>query len=129
MGKLNCLHKIIDLCERLEEEKGYCVFISYSGHVDLVGVSVRYSKEQYGVVIYNSEFYTDSKHFDKRVKECLVDLGKLLTEGKGNDLFRNQVRKEYEYYTSIGVPKTRAISNISKSLDIKVDEVKQLLEF
>lgn len=67
--------KIMHLAYLVHEETSYCVFFSFSGHINSFDMSIRHSQERWQEHVLETEFYTNYKALrDNGVGAKLADL-------------------------------------------------------
>lgn len=76
------LHPILDICDRIEKETNYCVFISYSGHVKRIEIEIAESIEHFNKDIERIGFYTDKNNSDEELSSCIDLLNSVLDDGR-----------------------------------------------
>lgn len=55
--------RILHLAYLVHVETSYCVFISFSGHIDSLDISIRASRENWQQRVLETEFYTAFKKY------------------------------------------------------------------
>ena len=69
------LGEVMSLAYLVNQNTDYCIFVSYSGHVNLLEVSIFPSKEEYQSEkrLYRSDIYLDDKR-DIKSKKLLLEI-------------------------------------------------------
>ena len=90
------------------EEMGYCVFVNYSGHVDLISIRVTPSKKQYNEWLFSIDSYSMKQAVKELapIVETLKDRDGVLAKAK-----HEKICKEFMEQVKLGVHKARAIKN------------------
>lgn len=97
--------KAMFLAFLINQQTGYCVFITFSGHVADIDIDIRKSKEEYEKHVVQTSFYTSLRDYQKpkeHVKFIQDKLQVLETILKDHDIPYDMcdevVRKSYEYH-------------------------------
>ena len=90
---------------------GYCVFVNYSGHVDLISIRVTPSKKQYNEWLFSIDSYSMKQAVKELapIVETLKDRDGVLAKAK-----HEKICKEFMEQVKLGVHKARAIKNMAE---------------
>lgn len=84
MGKAKLVQEVIFLAMTVQEETSHCVFVSFSGHVENMSISIRESKEDYKERICDCNISLDSECALERLQEVKMKLLGFLEAGEVN---------------------------------------------
>lgn len=97
------VNKIIGLTLMINEQGKYCTFLRFSGHIDVVEIDIRKSKDEYHDEIADSRislkgYRWENKTLDNRLDEVIEVLGRFVEEVDiPYDYLREIERIEYNY--------------------------------
>lgn len=94
------LQELIGLAMRVNVETNYCVFVRFSGHVNVIDIDVRESKEHYQNDVVSGSFYTDRSNSENRYRNMRNALLEILETGEfdpDSDHVTEEARTVYDY--------------------------------
>lgn len=129
--KLKDLQPILDICAKIEEETNYCLFISYRGHTKGVHLTIIELSREGTKEVYSALFFLD-RWESEELNKCIYKLNKILEDGKNKynilcKLKNNEIKEQFEKQIALGVPKVRAIKNVSEEFEITQVKLKEVL--
>lgn len=124
---LNDFNEIFAICSKIEKEKGYSIFINYSGGINVMSIFISLTNDD-----YNHDFYKscniDSK---QRIDEVKCNLNDILDDN--SDFFKKIMghfsKSLYEEYIKMGVPEGKAIKNIIDKYNISDKIVRECINY